>query len=222
MEELWVRAGERLHVVALSAAQARGVRRFRIAATIHNGIDVEAFSHPGGQHEGYLVELARVCPEKGQHIAVEIARRTGRKLVLAGPIVDARDQSYFNEYVEPFVGSVVEYQPNVAGEAKIKLLEGAHAGVFPLQWDEPFGLSMVECMAAGVPVVALRRGAVEELVEEGVTGFTCTTVDELENAVMESEAIDRVGCAARARERFNCRRMAVQHIQLYRRLLSEC
>jgi len=220
MEELWRRAGDRLHVVALSAAQA-AASGVRVTATIHNGIDLDDLSGLDGPRGDYLVELARICPEKGQHLACELARLSGRRLVLAGPIVDARDERYFRERVEPFLGDQVEHRPNVAGAEKLQLLHGAAAGVFPIQWEEPFGLALVECMAAGTPVLAFRRGAVPELVEEGVTGWSGATLGELASALDRLPGFDRARCAAVARERFGSVRMARDYADLYARLLSE-
>src|SRR5207237_768409 len=108
---------------------------------------------------------------------------------------------YFEEQVEPYLSPTVEYYPNVAGAQKARLISRAAAGIFPLQWAEPFGLAMVECMVAGTPVLALRSGSTPELIEEGVTGFLAEDVDDLVEGANRLEEIDRVRCATVARER---------------------
>jgi glycosyltransferase involved in cell wall biosynthesis len=165
-----------------------------------------------------LIEVARITPDKGQHIAIEVAQRAGRKLILAGKVERSEEGlEYFEEQVEPFLSPSVEYYPNVAGALKAKLISRAAAGLFPLQWSEPFGLAMVECMVAGTPVLALRTGSTPELVEEGVTGFLAEDADGLVAAVNQLDEIDRVRCAQVARERFSPRRMAERYLAVYRR-----
>jgi glycosyltransferase involved in cell wall biosynthesis len=124
---------------------------------------------------------------------------------------------YFEEQVEPFLSPTVEYYPNVAGAQKTKLISRAAAGIFPLQWAEPFGLAMVECMVAGTPVLALRTGSTPELIEEGVTGFLAEDEDDLVEGANRLDEIDRVRCATFARERFSPRHMAERYVDVYRR-----
>jgi glycosyltransferase involved in cell wall biosynthesis len=124
---------------------------------------------------------------------------------------------YFEEQVEPFLGPTVEYYPNVAGAQKARLISRAAAGIFPLQWAEPFGLAMVECMVAGTPVLALRSGSTPELIEDGVTGFLAEDEDDLVEGAKRLDEIDRVRCATVARERFSPRHMAERYVAVYRR-----
>ena len=124
---------------------------------------------------------------------------------------------YFEEQVEPFLGPTVEYYPNVAGAQKARLISRAAAGIFPLQWAEPFGLAMVECMVAGTPVLALRTGSTPELIEEGVTGFLAEDLDDLVEGVNRLDEIDRIRCATVARERFSPRHMAQRYVAVYRK-----
>jgi glycosyltransferase involved in cell wall biosynthesis len=206
---------DRVQFVALSHAQAAGAPDFPISAVVHNAVDIGELE-VGTSGRGYLLELGRIDPEKGQHLAVEIARQTGKKLVLAGKVPPLpHAERYFEETIKPHLGERVEYRGNVAGREKAELIAGADAGLFPLQWEEPFGLAMAECMVSGTPVLALRRGSAPEIVDHGVTGFVQNDVDELVDAVDRVSEIDRRRCAVLARERFSPTRMAREYLALY-------
>jgi glycosyltransferase involved in cell wall biosynthesis len=206
---------DRVQFAAVSRAQAAGAPDFPISAVVHNAVDIDEL-RVRATGRGYLLELGRIDPEKGQHLAVEIARRTGRTLVLAGklpPLPHA--ERYFEKTIKPHLGERVVYRGNVAGPEKAELIAGADAGLFPLQWDEPFGLAMAECMVSGTPVLALRRGSAAEIVDQGVTGFVHDELDELVDAVDRISEIDRRQCALLARERFSPARMAREYLSIY-------
>jgi glycosyltransferase involved in cell wall biosynthesis len=207
----------RARLCAISVSQAASAPALKLAGIVHNAVELPT-SPPSVNHERYLIEVARITADKGQHLAIEVARRSGRKLILAGKVERTGEgQRYFEEQVEPFLGPTVEYYPNVAGQQKARLISRAAAGIFPLQWSEPFGLAMVECMVAGTPVVALRTGSTPELIEPGVTGFLAEDANDLVGAVQRIEQIDRVRCAEVARERFGPHHMAERYLAVYRR-----
>jgi glycosyltransferase involved in cell wall biosynthesis len=209
-----VDAGVRL--VAISASQAATAPGMQIAAVVHNAVEIPT-SPPTRTRERYLIEVARITPDKGQDLAIEVARRAGRKLILAGKVERSGDgETYFEEKVEPFLGRTIEYYPNVQGQEKARLVARAAAGIFPLQWPEPFGLAMAECMVAGTPVLALNTGSATELIESGVTGFLGETVDDLVAAAEQIDDFDHERCAAVARQRFSPRRMAEEYLEVYR------
>ncbi len=204
-----------VNLVAISAAQAATAPDLRVAAVVHNAVDMDA-TKLSLSEDGYLIEIARVCPEKGQHLAIEVARRTGRKLILAGKLErSAVGERYFREKIVPHLGAQVEYHSNVAGALKAELIARAAAGIYPLQWAEPFGLALVECMVSGAPVLALPCGSSPELIEPGVTGFIAKDMDELVAAVDRLDEIDRARCASVARARFAPRRMAEAYLEVY-------
>jgi glycosyltransferase involved in cell wall biosynthesis len=206
-----------VRLCAISLSQAASAPVLKLAGIVHNAVELPA-TPPNPAHERYLIEVARITPDKGQHLAIQVARRTGRKLILAGKVERSGEgERYFEEKVEPFLGPTVEYYPNVAGQQKTRLISRAAAGIFPLQWAEPFGLAMVECMVAGTPVVALRFGSTAELIEHGVTGFLAEDVDGLVAATNRIDEIDRVRCAEVARERFGPHHMAERYLSVYRR-----
>jgi glycosyltransferase involved in cell wall biosynthesis len=208
---------DRARLCAISLSQAASAPDIKLAGIVHNAVELPT-APPSVAHERYLIEVARITPDKGQHLAIQVAQRAGRKLILAGKVERSGDGlQYFEEQVEPFLSPTVEYYPNVAGAQKARLISRAAAGIFPLQWAEPFGLAMVECMVAGTPVLALRSGSTPELIEEGVTGFLAEDVDDLVEGANRLDAIDRVRCAAVARERFSPRHMTERYLAVYRR-----
>lgn len=207
----------RVGFVAISAAQRNLVPELPWIDTVHNAVDVEALHVTPAQKQPYLLCLARICPDKGQHIAIEVARRVGMRLVLAGKVEDIPEATdYFQRYVGPAVdGDRVVHVANVAGEEKAQLLARAHAALAPIQWEEPFGLAIVEAMASGTPVIAMARGAAPELVTEGVTGFLVQDVDGMAAAVPAVAGLDPWACAEATRARFSPSQMAASYLRLY-------
>ena len=185
-------------------------------ATVHHGIDLDAlpFDPDGGDA---LVAFGRIHPDKGTHTAIEIARRAGRRLTLCGIVQDER---YFREMVEPHIdGDRVVYRGSVGPADRGRILGGSAALLHPIAFAEPFGLSVVESMACGTPVIAYRKGSMPEVVDEGVTGRLVDTVDEAVEAVAGITGIDRGGCRARARERFGVDRMVDEYLRVYRKVI---
>ncbi len=217
MRVFYKEVAERARLCAISLSQAASAPEIKLAGIVHNAVELPT-APPSVAHERYLIEVARITPDKGQHLAIQVAQRAGRKLILAGKVERSGEGlQYFEEQVEPYLSPTVEYYPNVAGAQKARLISRAAAGIFPLQWAEPFGLAMVECMVAGTPVLALRSGSTPELIEEGVTGFLAEDADDLVDRANRLEEIDRVRCATVARERFSPRHMAERYVAVYRR-----
>jgi glycosyltransferase involved in cell wall biosynthesis len=186
-------------------------------ATVHHGIDLEAlpFSAAGGPG---LVAFGRIHPDKGTAEAIAIARRTGRPLVICGIVQDA---AYFREQVEPHIdGDRVTYLGSVGPERRAAVLGSAAALLHPIAFDEPFGLSVVEAMACGTPVVAYRRGAMPEVVDEGVTGFLVDGVESAAAAVDLAAALDRGAIRRVAERRFGAARMVDDYLAVYERLIG--
>ncbi|MFG1607959.1 glycosyltransferase family 4 protein [Actinoplanes sp. NPDC049265] len=187
-------------------------------ATVYHGVDVDGlpFNPSGGSG---LVSFGRIHPDKGTAVAIEIARRAGRQLTLCGPIQDER---YFTEEVAPHIdGDRVVFLGPVGPQRRSEILGGAAALLHPIDFDEPFGLSVVESMICGTPVVAYPRGALPEILDEGVTGRLVRDVDQAVAAVHSVHTIDRAGCRTRARERFSAGRMVADYLAVYERLLDD-
>jgi glycosyltransferase involved in cell wall biosynthesis len=186
---------------------------------IHHGIDVASFPFsPRG--DGYLVFLGRFSPAKGAANAIEAARRAGRTLLLAGK-VDRYDADYYAREIEPQIdGDRIRYVGEVDGPEKRELLGGADALLFPIDWDEPFGLVMVESLACGTPIIGTRRASVPELVEDGVTGFVVNDTEGMVDAIGRIGEIDRRACRRDAERRFTVERMTADYERTYARILS--
>jgi glycosyltransferase involved in cell wall biosynthesis len=206
---------DEVRIVASSAAQAATATALRVRAVVHNAVDLDALRAAPAGGDGYLLQIGRIAPAKGQHLAIEVARRTGYRLVLAGKVSFSEDGRYFEDHVQPHLGADVVYLENVSGAEKAELIARADAGIFPLQWSEPFGLAMAECAASGVPAIALARGAAPEVIDHGVTGFVADDVEGLVAAVGRLEELDRATCASVARERFSPSRMACRYLAVY-------
>jgi glycosyltransferase involved in cell wall biosynthesis len=182
-------------------------------ATVYHGVDLDElpFAPEGGPG---LVAFGRVHPDKGTHTAIEIARLAGRPLTICGIV---QDEGYFTERVAPHIdGEQVVFLGSVGPEVRGEILGASAALLHPIAFDEPFGLSVVESMACGTPVVAYQRGSMPEVVDEGVTGFLVQTVDQAVAAVARIATIDRGGCRARAEQRFGADRMVNDYLRIYR------
>jgi glycosyltransferase involved in cell wall biosynthesis len=211
-----------VHLVAISRAQRALVAGVNWRRVVYNAVDPEdyrAVTNPD-EKDDYLLQLARINPNKGQHIAIELAHRLDMRLVLAGK-VDRDSQKYFSECIKPHLGDRITWTENVVGDEKRELLAKARAMLFPIQWDEPFGLAMVEAMVSGTPVIATARGAATEVVEPGVTGFIADDVDAMADAISHLGEIDLARCVKVASERFGPAQMADGYQSVYERAIEE-
>ncbi len=187
------------------------------AATIHHGIDLAALPYRAVPSEE-LVVFGRVHPDKGTATAIEIARRAGRRLIICGIV---QDEGYFRSHVEPHVdGDRVVFLGSVGPEQRAQVLGSAAALLHPIAFDEPFGLSVVEAMACGTPVVAYARGSMREVVDDGVTGYLVDDVAAAVAAVAEAVALDRAAVSAQAARRFGVARMVSDYLAVYERLVD--
>jgi glycosyltransferase involved in cell wall biosynthesis len=187
------------------------------AATIHHGIDTAAFAvHPApGEH---LLFFGRIHPDKGTAHAIDVARRTGRRLDIAGIV---QDEQYFREEVEPHVdGDHVRYLGPVSASERADVLGSAHALLHLIDFDEPFGYSVVEAMACGTPVIAYTRGSMAELIDHGTTGYLVTTPVDAATAVGQVGDLDREAIRASTEIRFSATTMVEQYVALYRSVLD--
>ncbi len=187
-------------------------------ATIHHGIDVSEFEFRDSVGDD-LVVFGRIHPDKGTADAIEIARRAGRRLIVCGII---QDEEYFAQRVEPFVDQTsVVYRGSVGPGERSEILGSAAALLHPISFDEPFGLSVVEAMACGTPVIAYRRGSMSEVVDDGITGFLVENEDDAVDAVTRAVGLDRGRIRATAHRRFGVDRMVDEYLEVYARLLAE-
>ena len=212
---IFQRYNERSHYVAISDADRDPSLRY--AATIHHGIPIEEFPFdPVGSDD--LLFFGRIHADKGAGDAVRAAKALGRRLVLAGIIQDA---DYHAREVAPFLdGDMIDFRGVLGGVERVRALGRARAMLHLIGFDEPFGLSVIESMACGTPVIAYRRGSMPELIEDGVTGFLVDTLDEAIEAIDRVGEIDRAACRRHVQRHFTVDRMADRYLDLYRGILS--
>jgi glycosyltransferase involved in cell wall biosynthesis len=211
--------GRSVHLVAISEAQRRTVPELNWTATVYNAIRVRDYPFRAGKDD-FALFLGRMNPEKGAHIAIDVARKAGIRLLLAAKLNEPAEQAYFDEQVKPRLGDGVEWLGEADGPGKSELLAGARCLLFPLQWEEPFGLVMIEAMACGTPVVALRRGSVPEIVTDGVTGLVRDDTGDLPAALEAVGDIDPRACRERAENEFDLPVMVSRYEEVYRKLLA--
>jgi glycosyltransferase involved in cell wall biosynthesis len=209
--------------VAVSRSQADAVPELGIETVVHHGLDVDCYDAGRGAG-GWLAFVGRLAPEKGPDIAIDVATAVGVPLRMGGKPHWA-DGAFFDRAIRPRLERAargfVRWEGEVTFEPKLEILRGARATLFPIGWDEPFGLVMIESMLVGTPVVAFARGAAPEIVDDGVTGFLVRDCDEMIDRVRRIGTIDRARCRARARERYDAMRMARDYERVYARAILQ-
>lgn len=209
-------AYERARSAFVSISDADRSPALAYAATVHHGIDMTEFELPDAASSAArddLVVFGRIHPDKGIADAIDIAARVGRRLVICGIVQDA---GYYAERIEPRIdGERVVYRGSVGPEERTEVLASAAVLLHPIHFAEPFGLSVIEAMACGTPVVAYRRGSMPEVIDDGVTGFVVGDLAEAVAAVPRAAALDRSAVRERARERFDVERMVDGYLEVY-------
>jgi glycosyltransferase involved in cell wall biosynthesis len=216
-QELYLAGLPDVAFVAISHNQASLAGPVPITRVIHHGIRVEDVPvGPGGEAACFV---GRMHPSKGVPEAIEVAAIAGIPLRIAAKMQEPAEQEYFEEVVRPALGSNAEYVGELDTDGKYELMGNSCALLNPIQWDEPFGLVMIEALATGTPVVATPRGSVSEIVAEGRTGFIRSSPEDLADALQQASQLDRETCRAAAETRFSSRRMAEDYVDLFEELL---
>ena len=222
----WVRADhpvflayKDLPFVSLSNAERQFLPQLNYVATVYNGIRLEGFPFEPDK-EDYLLFAGRLAPEKGPAEAVEVARRTGRRLLLAG-MIEPQHQDYFDSKVKPYIdGKNIEYVGLLSQAELAPIYRKAAAVLFLISWAEPFGLVAAEAQASGTPLIATRFGALPEIIIEGETGFVVDSIDEAVSAVNRLDTISPAACRRNAESRFTAGHMAAGYAKVYESLLT--
>lgn len=202
------------HYVSISHADRSP--RLPYVATVYNGLRTADFTFTG-QPEDYLLFLGRIHPHKGTAEAIQIARQSHKRLLVAGII---QDQAYFQEKVQPFINDEVVFLGHVGSEQRNRLLGNASALLHPIHFDEPFGLSVAEAMLCGTPVIAFNRGAMPELIRHNQTGFLADNVSQAVEAVGQISRINRFACRSWAETNFSQQKMVADYLAVYRQVLN--
>jgi len=210
---------EDVRVVSISQSQREPLPAANYIATVHHGIP-ENLLQLGAGNGGYLAFLGRISPEKAPDAAIRIAARAGMTLKIAAK-VDKVDEAYFAEQIEPLLHEAhVEFIGEIGDHQKSEFLGNAAGLVFPIAWREPFGLAMIEAMACGTPVIAMRNGSVPEVIDEGLTGFIVEDEDQAVDAAKQLRSLDRSKIRETFEARFTARRMAEDYVSIYRGLIA--
>jgi glycosyltransferase involved in cell wall biosynthesis len=223
MRRLYSELGDRVRFVAISERQRSHMPELPYAGVVYNGVDVAAYPFRG-QKDDFLLFLGRAHPDKGVLRAALAAREAGMPLVLAVKIANAEEEEHWTSQVLPVLGPDATVLGEIGDEEKLDVLSRAKAVLFPIDWDEPFGLVMTEAMACGTPVIATPRGSVPEIVVDGETGFILpvqTYPEEAAIAVKRLDEIDPAACRRRVEERFSKGAMVSGYEAAFERVLSE-
>jgi glycosyltransferase involved in cell wall biosynthesis len=211
---------DEMPLVSISNDQRRPLPKANFAATVYHGLPAGLHRPSAGSNGGYVAFLGRISPEKRPDRAISIARALGIPLKIAAK-VDRADEVYFRTQIEPLLdGPGVEFVGEINEPQKTQFLGEAQALLFPIDWPEPFGLSMIEAMACGTPVLAFRCGSVPEIIEDGLTGAIVDTMEQAIVALPDVIALDRKKVRQRFEQRFSATRMAKDYVDVYRSLLA--
>jgi glycosyltransferase involved in cell wall biosynthesis len=213
---------EKVPMVAISERSREEVPyKLNFIGVVHHGLPISQVQPTVEQPEDYLVWLGRMVPEKGTHVAIEAAKRAGRRLILAGTIDHHLQESvdYFEKMVKPQIdGEQITYIGPVNHAQKVDLLSRAYAMLNPISWEEPFGMVMIEAMAVGCPVITFPRGAAPELVQHRKSGFLAHDLQEMVGYVERIPELDRAAVRAYVERKFSVRAMAENYTRMYKKV----
>jgi glycosyltransferase involved in cell wall biosynthesis len=218
LTDIYRRIASRVPIIAISHAQRRPVPDLPIARVIHHGLRAGDFPFGDGHGDpdrDYCLFLGRMSPDKGPHRAMEAAYKAGMPLVMCAKMRDPWEFDYFDEYVRPYLNADIQYLGEVPHERKLELLAGARALLFPIRWNEPFGMVVLEAFACGTPVLAFPEGAVPEIIEHGRTGYLCNDVADLGESIGRIDLLDRAACRAAVEGYYSTDRMVREHLELF-------
>jgi glycosyltransferase involved in cell wall biosynthesis len=215
---LALRAFPEAHYVSISNHQRRPLPDIKWLRTIYHGMEMSHLKAGLGRGN-YLAFLGRITREKRPEYAIQIAKKSGMPLKIAAKIEGPESQAYYDTFVKPHVdGKFIEFVGEISEAEKSEFLGDAHALVFPIDWPEPFGLVVIEALACGTPVLARPFGAVPEITQDGITGYSAADIGELSRRVKDISTMDRKGCRRWVEERFSIQRMTKDYIHVYQHL----
>ena len=218
--ELINEVAPRVGLISISMNQRKPRPHLNWVANCHNALDFSVYPFKPTRGE-YLLFLGRLSPDKGAHRAIAVAMETGLPLKIAGKKQDPKELTYFHEFVEPHLVDGIEYLGEVSHGEKVELLQNARATLFPIEWEEPFGLVMIESMACGTPVIATRWGAVPEVIEHGRSGVIVDDYRIIPVALEEADKLDPYDIRRYVEQEFSADRMVVDYLAAYRAIIEQ-
>ncbi len=207
------------HIVTVSQSQLYPLPNINHAGTVYNGLSMEDYPF-SNEHDGYLLYVGRISIEKGVHYAVDVAQALDMRLIIAAK-VEVSDRPYFKEYIEPRLSDRIQWIGEVDETERNKLMSRAKAFLHPVVFREPFGLTLIEAMACGCPVIAFNKGAIPELIKTGVTGYVVEDVEGMMDALHNIESISRAACREHALTNFSAKKMTDGYEAVYKKLAHD-
>jgi glycosyltransferase involved in cell wall biosynthesis len=207
-------------MISISMNQRKPRPHLNWVANCHNALDFSVYPFKPTRGD-YLLFLGRLSPDKGAHRAIAVAMETGLRLKIAGKKQDPKELTYFHEFVEPHLVDGIEYLGEVSHGEKVELLQNARATLFPIEWEEPFGLVMIESMACGTPVIATRWGAVPEVIDHGRSGIIVDDYRIIPVALEEADKLDPYDIRRYVEQEFSADRMVSDYLAAYRTIIEQ-
>ncbi len=206
------------NLVSISYAQRTFAPHLNYIENVYNGLAMDAYPF-SAKDEGYLLYVGRFCEEKSPHFAIEVAEKLGLPLIMAAKVEGKGGQEYFDTYIKPHLSKTIRWIGEVNEEERNKLYSKALCSLHPVSWPEPFGLTLIEAMSCGCPVVAFNKGAIPEVIKNGKTGFVVENTAEMGSAVRNIQKIKREACKTYARTTFSVEKMATNYEAVYERII---
>jgi glycosyltransferase involved in cell wall biosynthesis len=213
------RVAPEVGLISVSMNQRKPQPDLPWVANCHNALDLDAYPVHSDRGE-YLLFLGRMSASKGCHRAVEVALEAGVPLKIAGKMREPPEREYFETYVAPHLGGGIEYLGETSHAKKVALLQNARATLFPIEWEEPFGLVMIESMACGTPVIATRWGAVPEVIDHGRSGIVVDDYREMAGVLAQADELEPLECRRAVEELFSAERMVRDYVAAYEAVLA--
>ncbi|HYC82920.1 MAG TPA: glycosyltransferase family 4 protein [Candidatus Paceibacterota bacterium] len=207
------------YLVTISQSQSYPAPNLHYAGTVYNGLSLEQYPFSDAD-DGYLLFVGRISMEKGVHLAIETAQELNLRLIIAAKL-DPVDKPYFHEYIEPRLSEQIVWIGEVDEAERNRLMSKALCFLHPVTWREPFGLTLIEAMACGCPVVAFDKGSIPELIKTGETGFVVQDIEGMVEAVENIRVVNRAACRKHALEHFSAKKMADGYEEIYRKILTK-